>query len=494
MLDYLVPQAEAVRQAEIASQAEGMFPGDFLWGAATAAYQVEGAVREGGRGPSIWDQFAATPGKVHGGDTGEVSSDHYHRYLEDVNLIAALGLGAYRFSISWSRVLPRGTGKINMAGLDFYNRVVDALLARGITPMATLYHWDLPLALHKKGGWVKRETAYAFADYAELMVSCLGDRVHLWQTHNEPWCIARLGYGSGEHAPGLQEPALVATVGHHLLLAHGLALPRMRAHLPASAQVGITLNLTPAYAADDHPATHAAVARATRENRWFADPLFRGVYPAGLFEDLGSTPPPVRSGDMELISAPIDFLGINNYTRVLFQASADGQQSQPVREVPGARYTSMGWEIYPAGLGDLLLWLHEEYAPAALIVTESGAAFADEWDGKSPLVHDPQRILYMRDYIRAVGRAIAQGAPVKGYFAWSLLDNFEWAYGYSQRFGLVYIDYPTRRRVLKESARWYAAFVRRQSGSQEIETRARYFPAKKQKSASADPFFFRAHS
>lgn len=458
ILDHTNPQAEVERQEK------QLFPADFLWGTATAAYQIEGAAREDGRGPSIWDQFAATPGNIDQGDTGEIASDHYHRYLEDITLLQTLGLGAYRFSISWSRVLPHGTGAINQAGLDFYDRLVDALLARGITPMATLYHWDLPLALHEKGGWVVRETASAFADYAELMARRLGDRVSLWQTHNEPWCVAWLGYGLGIHAPGIVDPSLVATVGHHLLVAHGLALPRLRANLPAGAQVGITLNLTPAYAADNWPATHAAVARAERENRWFADPLFRGVYPEGLYADLGSAPPPVRAGDMELISAPIDFLGVNNYTRVLFQASADGSQSLPVRHLPGTHYTAMDWEVYPAGLRDLLLWLHTEYAPAALIVTESGAAFEDTWDGSSDLVSDPLRVAYTRDYINAVGHAIVQGVPVKGYFAWSLMDNFEWSYGYNKRFGLVYIDYPTQRRIPKESARWYSNFIRRQRG------------------------------
>jgi len=438
------------------------FPRDFLWGAATAAYQVEGAAREDGRGPSIWDQFAATPGKVYQGETGEVASDHYHRYLADVELIKSLGLGAYRFSISWSRVLPQGVGAINQAGLDFYDRLVDALLARDIMPMATLYHWDLPLALHEKGGWISRDTAYAFADYAELMARRLGDRVRLWQTHNEPWCVAFLGYGTGEHAPGLKDMSQLATVGHHLLVAHGLALPRMRASLHADAQIGITLNFTPAYAADKQPATLEAVERSSRGNRWFADPLFRGSYPTELFADLGTVPPPIQDSDMELISAPIDFLGVNNYSRVLFQASADGSQSYPVEAVPGALYTEMNWEVYPQGLGDLLVWLHEEYAPGALIVTESGAAFADEWDGSSELVRDPLRLAYMRDYIRAVGGAIERGAPVKGYFTWSLMDNFEWAYGYSKRFGIVYIDYPTQRRILKESAHWYASLIHRQ--------------------------------
>ncbi len=353
ILDHTNPQ--------VGMDSEGIaaFPGNFLWGAATSSYQIEGAARDDGRGPSIWDQFAATPGKVERGDTGEVANDHYHLYPADVALMKSLDLGAYRFSISWSRVLPAGVGAINQAGIDFYDRLVDALLVEGITPMATLYHWDLPLELHKKGGWMARETAYAFADYAALMARRLGDRVHLWQTHNEPWCVAFLGYGIGMHAPGIKDMAQVATVGHHLLLAHGLALPRMRAHLPSGAQIGITLNLTPAYAVDEQRVTLEAVARSERVNRWFADPLFRGVYPDGLFADLGTHLPPIQAGDMELISAPLDFLGVNNYTRVLFQGSDDGSQSVVVDPIPGALYTDMHWEVYPQGLGYLLVWLHK---------------------------------------------------------------------------------------------------------------------------------------
>jgi beta-glucosidase len=455
-LDHTYPQALELINLPVS------FPKDFLWGAATAAYQVEGAAKEDGRGLSIWDQFATIPGKIYQGHTGEVASDHYHRYLDDIALMKALGLGAYRFSISWPRVLPQGTGPVNQAGLDFYDRLVDGLLAQDITPVATLYHWDLPLALSEKGGWVSRETAYAFADYAELIARRLGDRVAWWQTHNEPWCIAFLGYGLGVHAPGLADMSLVPTVGHHVLLSHGLALPRLRAHTLPGTRLGITLNLTPAYAADDQPVTRAAVERAKRENRWFVDPLFRGTYPEGLFADLGAAPPPIQEGDMELISGPIDFLGVNNYSRSLYQAVEDGSRSEQVDPVPGALYTEMHWEVYPQGLKDILLWLHEEYAPQALIVAENGAAFADTWDGSSEQVHDPLRVMYLREYIQAMGEAIAQGAPVKGHFVWSLMDNFEWAYGYSKRFGIIYIDYASQRRIIKESGRWYASFIRRQ--------------------------------
>lgn len=441
------------------------FPKDFLWGTATAAYQIEGAVNEDGRGQSIWDHFSATPGKTFEGHTGEVAIDHYHRYPADIALMKELGLGAYRFSVAWSRILPQGSGAINQAGLDFYDRLVDALLEKGITPSATLYHWDLPQALQEKGGWVNRDTACAFADYAEIMARRLGDRVGWWQTHNEPWCIAYLGYGVGEHAPGLRDMSLIGTVGHHVLLAHGLALPRLRAHVHAGAQIGITLNFTPAYAADEQPVTLAAVAKATRENRWFTDPLFKGVYPPHLFAELGTEPPPIQDGDMELISAPIDFLGVNNYTRTLYQSCEDGSASYVVDPVPGSLYTEMHWEVYPPTLRDLLVWLNNEYAPSALLVTENGSAFVDEWNGSSERVHDPLRVAYLRNHIQAVGEALAQGAPVKGYFAWSLTDNYEWAHGYSKRFGLIYIDYPSQRRIAKDSALWYARFIRRQQES-----------------------------
>ncbi|HEX7733434.1 MAG TPA: GH1 family beta-glucosidase, partial [Ktedonobacteraceae bacterium] len=426
ILDHTDPQlAEA---ADLAAA----FPANFIWGAGTASYQVEGAAREEGRGPSIWDWFSATPGKVHNGDTGDVAIDQYHRYPQDIALVQELGLEAYRFSVSWSRVLPGGTGAVNEAGLDYYDRLVDTLLAHGIKPVTTLYHWDLPLALYQQGGWVNRDTAYAYADYAEIVAKRLGDRVSMWQTHNEPWCVAYLGYGSGDHAPGHREWPVVGTVGHHVLLSHGLAVPRIRAHKLPEARVGITLNFTPGYGADEQPATLARVAQAKREDRWFTDPLFRGVYPAGLFADLNTNPPPIKDGDMEIISTPIDFLGVNNYTRTVFQASADGNRSEPI-QVPDALYTEMPWEVYPNGLRDLLVWLNEEYAPAALYVTENGAAFADTWDGGDE-VRDPLRVGYLRDYLRATSQAIEQGAPVKGYFVWSLMDNFEWAYGYSKRF------------------------------------------------------------
>ncbi len=447
----------------------GAFPPVFLWGAATSSYQVEGATREDGRGPSIWDQFAATPGKIYQGQTGDIASDHYHRMQDDVNLMAAMGLSAYRFSIAWPRILPEGVGKVNPPGLDFYDRLVDALLAKGITPVATLYHWDLPLPLHERGGWLNRETVSAFADYAELVARRLGDRVDWWITHNEPWVAAYLGYGVGIHAPGMRDVHASVVAGHHLLLSHGLALPRLRAHLRPTAQVGITLNLYPIYPADDRPETAQAIQRADAfVNRWFLDPVFKGSYPADLFPHLGVADPPVEDGDLALIAAPIDFLGVNYYSRKVVRAQPEGATPNPwtptgydeLTQMPGSVYTQMGpgWEVYPAGLTNLLVRLKDDYAPRSMLITENGAAFEDRWDGDGH-VSDPQRLDYLRGHIQAIADAIAQGAPVKGYMLWSLLDNFEWGEGYSKRFGVVYVDYPTQRRILKESGRWYSAFI-----------------------------------
>ena len=443
------------------------FPADFLWGAATASYQIEGAAYQDGRGMSIWDQFAATPGKVYQGDNGDIAADHYRRMPEDVALMATLGLNAYRFSIAWPRILPQGTGTINNRGLDFYDRLVDALLARGITPLVTLYHWDLPLALHEKGGWLNRDTAFAFSDYAEIVARRLGDRVDWWTTLNEPWCSAYLGYGTGVHAPGIRDMQSAYVAAHHLLLAHGLALPRLRSHTRQEAQLGITLNLTPVYAANDRPETLLAVDLADKmSNRWFLDPIFRGTYPEGLFTDAGVDAPPIQGSDLAIISARIDLLGINNYSRSLVRAPIDGNgvgnstgtRYEQVAAGAGSSYTEMGWEVYPQALRDVLVRVHRDYTPRAIAVTENGAAFADRWDG-SDHVRDLQRVHYVREHIRTLGQALAQGVPLRGYFVWSLLDNFEWAEGYSKRFGIVYVDYPTQRRIVKDSGRWYADFI-----------------------------------
>lgn len=438
------------------------FPSDFLWGAATSSYQIEGATREDGRGVSIWDRFSATPGKTYQGATGDIADDHYHRMPDDVALMAALGLNAYRFSVSWPRIIPRGTGTINEKGLDFYDHLVDTLLARDITPLATLYHWDMPITLHEKGGWLVRETAYAFADFAEVMAKRLGDRVKWWATHNEPWCTAYLGYGSGVHAPGIADMQSAVMAAHHVLLSHGLAVPRIRASARSDARVGIILNFTPAYAADDRPETREYVRRGHDfNNGWFIDPILRGRYPATLFEDQHVFPPPMEPGDLAVISTPIDYLGVNYYTRSVVRAKTNNDgtsEAEYIMPVPGATYTEMGWEVYPEGMYDLLTYIQRDYAPPAIIVTENGAAFNDQWDGDGH-VPDMQRVHYLEAHINAIARAIADGAPVRGYFTWSLMDNYEWAQGYSKRFGIVYVDYPTQQRVVKDSGKWYASFL-----------------------------------
>jgi beta-glucosidase len=427
------------------------FPSDFVWGAATASYQIEGATHEDGRGESVWDRFCATPGKVRGGDNGDVACDFYHRYPDDVKLMKELGLDAFRFSIAWPRVIPNGRGEVNKAGLDFYDRLVDELLANGIEPYATLFHWDSPQALEEKGGWRARETAEAFVEYVEVVANRLGDRVRHWITHNEPWVYAWIGHSWGKHAPGHESESEAVAVAHHLLLSHGWAVEAVRRAAP-NAQLGITLNLGQSYPATDTPEDEAAAWKVDGEsNRWFLDPIFRGSYPADLLERNELVAPVLQHGDLETISAPIDFLGINNYFRFIIGAGADGPKMQ---RNPDAEYTDMDWEVYPEGLRKLLVRVAKDYAPAAIYITENGAAFPDirSHDGH---VHDLERTAYLDGHIGAVGQAIADGSPVKGYFVWSLLDNFEWAEGYSKRFGIVYIDYPTLERVPKDSFYWY---------------------------------------
>ncbi len=431
------------------------FPSDFVWGAATAAYQIEGAVHEDGRGESVWDRFCATPGKVRGGDTGDVACDFYHRYSDDIRLMKELGIDAFRFSIAWPRVLPEGRGAVNQAGLDFYDRLVDELLANGIEPFATLFHWDSPQALEDEGGWSQRSTAEAFAEYAETVANRLGDRVRHWITHNEPWVYAWIGHAWGLHAPGRTSEADAVAVAHHLLLSHGWAVEAIR-RASSDARVGITLNLAQIYPATDTPEDEAAAYRRDGEdNRWFLDPIFRGSYPADLLDRNELVAPHVRDGDLATASVPIDFLGINNYSRFIVAAGADGPRTVAN---PDAEHTDMGWEVYPDGLHDVLVRVARDYEPAAIYITENGAAFPDVrvHDGG---VHDVERTAYLESYVGAVGRAIAGGAPVKGYFVWSLLDNFEWAFGYCRRFGIVYIDFPTLERVPKDSFYWYRDLI-----------------------------------
>jgi beta-glucosidase len=437
------------------------FPSDFIWGAATASYQIEGAAFEDGRGESVWDRFSATPGKVRGGDSGAVACDFYHRYRDDIRLMRELGLDAFRFSIAWPRVIPAGRGAVNAAGLDFYDRLVDELLANDIEPFATLFHWDTPQPLEDAGGWPVRATAEAFVEYAEAVVGRLGDRVRRWMTHNEPWVHAWIGHAWGEHAPGRTSESDAVAAAHHLLLSHGWAVEAIRRAAP-DAQVGIVLNLAHAYPASDSPEDEAAAWRVDGEgNRWFLDPIFRGSYPADLLDRNDALEPVLQDGDLETISAPIDFLGVNNYFRFVVGAGPNGPQFVAN---PEAQHTDMGWEVHPDGLYKLLVRAANDYAPPAIYVTENGAAFGDVrvHDGA---VHDPERTAYLETYIDAVGRAAAEGAPVKGYFVWSFLDNFEWGHGYSKRFGIVYIDYPTLERVPKDSFYWYRDLIAANRGA-----------------------------
>lgn len=443
------------------------FPEGFVWGTATASYQIEGAVHEGGRSPSIWDTFSHTPGAVVDGDTGDVADDHYHRYAEDAALLADLGVTHYRFSLAWPRLQPAGRGPINPAGLDFYQRLVDELLGRGIQPWVTLYHWDLPQTLEDAGGWPVRDTAERFADYAALTHDALRDRISCWTTLNEPWCSAFLGYAAGQHAPGRTEPAAALAAAHHLMLGHGLATRALRDQDPA-AQLGITLNLHPTTSATDAAADVDAARRVdTISNRIFLDPLLRGAYPADLREDVAAVSDLafVRDGDEKTIAAPIDLLGVNYYRRTVVRAGDVGDRSPvwvgsaDVEDVSTGRpVTDMGWEIDPSGLYDMLTRLQRDYA-VPLYVTENGAAYADE-PGPDGTVADPERVAYLDGHFRAALQAIADGVDLRGYFVWSLLDNFEWAYGYSKRFGLVYVDYATQQRVPKDSARWFAGVTR----------------------------------
>jgi beta-glucosidase len=433
------------------------FPADFVWGAATAAYQIEGAAREDGRGESVWDRFCATPGKVRNGDTGDVACDFYHRYPDDIALMRELGLDAFRFSISWPRIVPDGSGPVNPAGLDFYDRLVDELLAHGIQPFATLFHWDTPQPLEDAGGWTVRATAERFVEFTDTVSARLGDRVGHWITHNEPWVVAWIGHSWGVHAPGRTSQADAIAASHHLLLSHGWAVDVLRRNAPG-AQIGISLNLTHVEAASDAPEDVAAAREVDGNgNRWFLDPLFRGEYPEDMLAVYGADSVPVRDGDLEAIAAPIDFLGVNNYFRQVVGASVDGKGPHFVRE-PDAQLTDTGWEVYAPGLYQLLVRVAEDYSPPAIFVTENGAAFGDVrvHDG---CVHDPERLDYLRTYLEAVGRAVEGGAPVKGYFVWSFLDNFEWSQGYAKRFGLVYVDYPTQERVPKDSFYWYRDFI-----------------------------------
>ncbi|MEV7277476.1 GH1 family beta-glucosidase [Streptomyces sp. NPDC093111] len=446
------------------------FPAGFRWGSATAAYQIEGAAAEDGRTPSIWDTFSRTPGKVRNGDTGDTATDHYHRSREDIALMTRLGLTDYRFSVSWSRVLPGGRGPLSQKGLDFYRQLADELLDAGIRPVATLYHWDLPQELEDAGGWPERETAERFAAYAGRTAEALGDRVSTWTTLNEPWCAAFLGYGSGEHAPGRTDDRAALRAAHHLNLAHGLGVRALRAALPASAEVSLTLNLHALRPATDSPEDRDAVRRIDAVgNRIFLDPVFHGRLPADLVADTASLTDWsfVRDGDLDAIAAPIDALGVNYYAPAVVAAGTSATPSPwpgaagHVRFVPlpGPR-TAMDWPVDADGLYELLVRLRDELPDVPLLITENGAAYDDYADPEGR-VRDPERVAYLAAHLAAARRALADGVDLRGYFLWSLLDNFEWAHGYGRRFGIVHVDFPTGRRTPKDSFRWYGEVIAR---------------------------------
>jgi beta-glucosidase len=459
------------------------FPEGFVWGVATAAYQVEGAVDEDGRGPSMWDTFSHTPDKIVNGDTGDVAADHYHRTAGDVAIMADLGLSAYRFSIAWPRVVPTGSGGVNQKGIDFYSRLVDQLLEHGIEPFATLYHWDLPQPLNEAGGWTNRATAERFAEYAAVVGQALGDRVSAFITLNEPWCSAFLGYASGVHAPGITDNAAALAAAHHLNLAHGLATTALRsaaAHTPVS----LTLNLAMVRGASDSDADRDAVRHVDAlSNRIFLEPVLRGHYPADLLEDMRHITDWsfIADGDLATIGVPVDFLGVNYYSPTLVTAATpeireqvtarwvnDPQGAPGPSPYPGTDlayslpqegpYTAMHWRIEPSSFTELLRRVHHDHPGVPIYITENGAAF-DDVVAADDAVHDPQRITFLQDHLTAVHDAISQGVDVRGYFVWTLMDNFEWAWGYSKRFGVVHIDYATQRRRLKDSAHWYRGVI-----------------------------------
>jgi beta-glucosidase len=429
------------------------FPKHFVWGVATSAFQIEGAAAADGKGPSVWDDFCRRPGAIADGTDGSVACDHYHRLDEDLDLVAALGVDAYRFSVSWPRVQPDGAGAFNPRGLAFYDRLVDGLLERGVKPYLTLNHWDLPSALQARGGWPARDTVHRFVDYACHVAARLGDRVAAFTTHNEPWVIATLGHETGVFAPGLKDRKAAVQASHHLLLSHGLALQALRAQ-GCRSRLGIVLNLSPMQAATDSHGDHAKTRiEDGRVVRWYLDPLLKGRYPSDVVDFLGADAPEVAPGDLQHIATPMDFLGINYYTRQVVSAG----EPFDVRD-SGYDVTEMGWEVYPQGLTELLLRLHDDYPLPPLYIKENGAAFKDVRAGRR--VHDSQRRDYIARHIAAVGEALRHGVRLEGYMVWSLLDNFEWASGYEKRFGIVHVDYATQQRTMKDSALWYRDFIR----------------------------------
>jgi beta-glucosidase len=426
---------------------------EFVWGVATSSYQIEGAANEDGRGKSIWDTFCKVPGKVANFDNGDIACDHYHRYKEDLDLMKWMGVKAYRFSVAWPRVIPDGVGRVNEMGLDFYDRLIDSLLEREIAPWLTMYHWDLPEALQLRGGWNNREVVEWFGEYAEVLTSRFGDRVKNWMTLNEPLCSAWLGHLYGDMAPGIKDLQTALNVSHHLLMSHGLACQVIRSNV-SEANVGIVINVTPAVpATDSQEDSNAAKLADGFDNRWFLDPVFGRTYPADVIDTLGASPE-IHSGDMKLIAQDLDFLGVNFYFR---QTVAADQNSKPlpIRSVnrENVKRTAMNWEVHPQAFEEILLRISKEYSPKAIYITENGSAWNDEVINGE--IIDDERIDYLARHLDAMRSAREQGAPILGYFAWSFLDNFEWAYGYEKRFGLIYVDYKTQKRTPKKSAFFY---------------------------------------
>jgi beta-glucosidase len=433
------------------------FPKNFVWGAATSSFQIEGATTTDGRGPSIWDTFCATPGKTRNGDTGEPGCDHYNRFKTDLDLMKEMNLEAYRFSTSWSRVLPTGRGAVNEKGMGFYERLVDGLLERDITPWLTLYHWDLPQALEDKGGWVARDTVHAFEEYTQVMSERLGDRVKHWITHNEPWCTAYLGYQTGYFAPGIKDIKQAIQVSHHLLLSHGLSVPIIRAN-SQNAKAGITLNLSPIHALTDSSEDLAAAKRLDgTSNRWYLDPLYGRGYPQDMLDMYGSFAPQIETGDLAKIAVPTDFIGVNYYMRQLVKHNPTLEGGFEFVKSDNDR-TDFDWEIYPQGLTELAVRLGEDYKAKEVYITENGSCYEDTVvDGQ---INDEKRRKYLELHLEAVRDAVSQGAPLMGYFAWSLMDNFEWAEGYTRRFGIVHVDFETQVRTIKSSGLFYQNFLK----------------------------------
>lgn len=434
------------------------FPKNFIWGTATSSYQIEGAWDEDGKGPSVWDEFSHKTGTILDGTTGDTACDHYHRYDEDIELMYRLGVGAYRFSVSWPRIFPKGSGKLNPKGAAFYDRLIDTLLEKGITPFVTMYHWDLPLALERKGGWTSRDTTKRFAEYASTLVRLFGDRVSRWVTINEPISIAGSGYGSGDHAPGYRNPVKLFTAAHFLLLAHGMAVQAIR-DTASNLEVGISNAFSPIY--PEKKRDENIVARISAfMNKLFMDPIFFGRYPREIRRLVHLFNRKIRAADFDYINVPIDFIGLNHYSRFIAKRTLlpflGFRLLKPMYE--NVVFTDMGWEIYPPGFYRIIRWLRDEYNNPPVYITENGAAFSDQ--AQNGAVVDERRISYLRSYLQQLHRAIRHGSDIRGYFVWSLLDNFEWKYGYSKRFGIVHVDFTTLKRSLKKSAHWYSSVCR----------------------------------